>query len=145
MTLPRVSVIALGGTISSAGKAGGGVTATLRAEDLVASIPQVTKVAEVSTSTFKLVAGPALTFDDLLQLRDLIVEQVRNGAQGVVVTQGTDTIEETSFFLDLTLNVDVPIVVTGAMRNPTLPGAEGAGNLYDALLVASSPEAKVWG
>ena len=143
MTLPQVAVLSLGGTISST-KSGGspGVTPTLTGEALVESVPEIAEVAHVSAAAFRQLASPEITIDDLVELAAEITRRVDGGAAGVVVTQGTDTIEEVSFVLDLLLNLDAPVVVTGAMRNPTLPGADGPANLLAAVQVATSEAAR---
>ncbi len=84
----------------------------------------------------------AITFADVLRLRDEINRRVTDGARGVVVTQGTDTIEETAFALDLLWRGEAPIVITGAMRNPSLPGSDGPANLLAAVQVAASDSAR---
>jgi L-asparaginase len=84
------------------------------------------------------VPGSELVLEDLIELAAEIEGRIDAGAAGVVVTQGTDTIEETSFVLDLLVNRNAPVVVTGAMRNPTLPGAEGPANLLASVRVAAS-------
>src|SRR5690606_31568090 len=80
--------------------------------------------------------GASLKLDDLYALAEEIERCFAAGSSGVVITQGTDTIEETAFCLDLLLDTSKPVVVTGAMRNPTLPGADGPANLEAAITVA---------
>ena len=143
VTLPQVAVLSLGGTISSTRSGGGpGVTPTLTGDALVESVPEIAEVAEVSAAAFRQLASPEITIDDLVELAAEISRRVDAGAAGAVVTQGTDTIEEVSFVLDLLLDLDAPVVVTGAMRNPTLPGADGPANLLAAVQVAASEAAR---
>jgi L-asparaginase len=141
--LPKVAVLSLGGTISSTQTEGGsGVAPTLTGEALVEDVPEIAKVAEVSATSFRQVPGSELTLEDLIEASEEIEDRIGKGATGVVVTQGTDTIEETSFVLDLLLDRDAPVVVTGAMRNPTLPGAEGPANLLASVRVATAEAAR---
>ena len=143
MALPQVAVLSLGGTISSTRSGGGsGVTPTLTGEMLVESVPEISEAAEVSAAAFRQLPSPEITIDDLVELAAEISRRVDEGAAGVVVTQGTDTIEESSFVLDLLLDLDAPVVVTGAMRNPTLPGADGPANLLASVQVAASEVAR---
>ncbi|MQA81709.1 MAG: asparaginase [Streptosporangiales bacterium] len=143
--LPRISVFSLGGTIASTntpGAAGGGVTPQLDAAALAAAVPQLRDVAELETVPFRQTASGDLTFEDIALLAAEIRTRFDASTTGVVVTQGTDSIEETSFALDLLVNGPQPVVVTGAMRNPTLAGADGPANLLAAVQVAGSPQAK---
>ncbi len=142
LDLPKVAVLSLGGTISSTDEGGKGVEPTLTGEALVADVPRIADVAEVSAVSFRQAPSGELTLDDLIELALEIEDRVDAGAAGAVVTQGTDTIEETSFVLDLLVNRDAPVVVTGAMRNPTLPGADGPANLLAAIQVVASGKAK---
>ena len=138
----RISLISLGGTISMTPAPDGGVVPSLSADDLLASVPGLRDVGvKLTAQSFRAVAGSAVTFADLTELAELITEQLEDGVDGVVVTQGTDTIEETAFFLDMTVGCDAPIVVTGAMRAASLAGADGPANLLAAIQVAASDEA----
>ncbi len=141
-TLPRIAVLSLGGTIAMIPSADGGVAPALSASDLVAAVPGLGAVAAVEARSFRQLPGAHLTFDDLDQLAEAVEAAVAGGADGVVVTQGTDTIEETAFVLDLLLGGDAPVVVTGAMRNPSLAGADGPANLLAAVRVAAAPAAR---
>ena len=141
MALPAVTVLSLGGTISST-DVGGGAAPSLTGEALVADVPEISEVAEVSADSFRQVPGSELTLDDLIELSAEIKGRVGEGAKGVVVTQGTDSIEETAFVLDLLVDEDAPVVVTGAMRHPDLPGAEGPANLLASVRVAASDAAR---
>jgi L-asparaginase len=140
--LPRVMVFSMGGTISSTDSGGRGVEPTLTGEALVSDVPEIAEAAEVSAISFRQAASGELTVDDLVELAEEIMRCIDGGAAGAVITQGTDTIEETSFVLDLLVDRDAPVVVTGAMRNPTLPGADGPANLLAAIQVAASDAAR---
>lgn len=142
MQKQKVLVLALGGTIAMTGKGQGGVVPTLTGEMLVAAVPGLDTVAAVEARFFRQLPGAHLGFADIEALAAAIEEEVAVGACGVVVTQGTDTIEETAFVLDRLLGLEAPVVVTGAMRNPTLPGADGPANLLAAVEVAASEEAR---
>jgi L-asparaginase len=135
-------VFSLGGTISSVDAGGKGVEPTLTGEALVSDVPEIAEVAEVAAVSFRQAASGELTVDDLIELAAEITGRIDDGASGAVVTQGTDTIEETSFVLDLLVDSDAPVVVTGAMRNPTLPGADGPANLLASIQVAASDVAR---
>jgi L-asparaginase len=141
----RVTVFSLGGTIASTNDgpqaAGGGVTPRLGAAELVQAVPQISQVAELEAVAFRQTASGDLTLPDLVALAAAITQRFEQGVDGVVVTQGTDTIEETSFALDLLVGSDRPVVVTGAMRNPTLAGPDGPANLLAAVQVAAAPSA----
>jgi L-asparaginase len=135
-------VLSLGGTIAMTSDGGGGVTPRLSGADLVAAVPELSQVAEVEADSFRQLPGAQLTFDDIAALAERIADETTSGGfDGVVVTQGTDTLEETSFALDLLLDADKPVVMTGAMRNPTLPGADGPANLLASVQVACSAAA----
>jgi L-asparaginase len=142
--LPQVTVFSLGGTIASTHDSGddaAGVTPRLGARELVDSVPRLREVAELETVAFRQTPSGDLTLRDLVSLAAEITKRFDAGAAGVVVTQGTDTIEETSFALDLLVRGPRPVVVTGAMRNPTLAGPDGPANLLAAVQVAASPQA----
>jgi len=142
LALPRVTVFSLGGTISSVESGDKGVEPTLTGEALVSDVPEIAEVAEVSAVSFRQAASGELTVDDLAELASEITDLVGEDASGAVVTQGTDAIEETAFVLDLLVDPDAPVVVTGAMRNPTLPGADGPANLLASIQVAASDVAR---
>ncbi|SDP24113.1 asparaginase [Lentzea jiangxiensis] len=130
----QVAVASLGGTITMTGS--GAVSPTLGAGDLVRGL-EVGEIATLAT-----VPGASLTFTTLLETFDWADEQVSGGAAGVVVVQGTDTLEETAYFFDCLWPHDEPVVVTGAMRHPGLPGADGPANLAAAVAVAAAPNSR---
>jgi L-asparaginase len=138
----RVTVIALGGTISMAPSETGGVTPTLGADALLDAVPGLADTGiEITARNQRRVAGSSVTFTDLTELTALVSAELAAGADGVVITQGTDTIEETAFFLDRTVATDRPVVVTGAMRPASAAGADGPANVLAAVRVAASTEA----
>nr|WP_275106897.1 asparaginase [Nocardia terpenica] len=138
----RVAVFALGGTIAMTSSADGGVVPALSAQQLVGGVPGLAgSGVEVEVVDFRQVSGASLTFSDVTALAGAI-RVLPEGVDGVVVTQGTDTVEETSYLLDLLHAGERPVVVTGAMRNPMLAGADGPANLLGAVLTAAHPEAR---
>ena len=140
--VPRIAVISTGGTIASKRSDGGAASPKLTADDMVAAVPQLADVANIEAVSFRQVASSELTVSDVIDLAERISDAVADGATGTVITQGTNTIEETSFVLDLLWDREEPIVVTGAMRHPGLPGADGPANLLASAVVASSPLAR---
>jgi L-asparaginase len=118
-----------------------GVTPRLGAAELVDAVPALAGVAELDTVAFRQLPSGDLGWTDLAELATAIARTFEAGADGVVVTQGTDTLEETAFALDLLVAADRPVVVTGAMRNPTLAGPDGPANLLAAVQVAAAPSA----
>ncbi len=143
--LPRVHVFGLGGTIAMAPQTGGGVVPSLAPQTLLAAVPQLADVAAIDASDFRQMPGGHLGFADLEALAAAIEAKAAEGIDGIVVTQGTDTIEETAFVLDRLVDASIPVVMTGAMRNPALPSADGPANLLAAVRVACEPAARGMG
>ena len=142
MTLPRLLVLSLGGTITMTPSAAGGIAPTLGAAELVAAVPGLGDVAEIEARSPFRVGSSSLTIANILAVAADIRTAFAGGAKGAVVVQGTDTIEETAFILDLVVRDTRPVVVVGAMRGPQTPGADGPANLLAAALVAASPQAR---
>lgn len=139
---PGVAVGALGGTIAMSAVGTGAVKPELDAEDLVAAVPELTNIADIRAHSIANVASPAIVPSHVLDALAFARRAVDDGAVGVVLTHGTDTLEETAYFLDLLWDREEPLVVTGAMRSPNLPGADGPANLLSAVVAASSEEAR---
>lgn len=137
-TLPHVHMLATGGTISN--REGGRLTA----EDLAKSMPGLDRYARLTYEQFANVASSQLTLAQWLGLAQRVNELFAKDNQlaGVVVTSGTDTLEETAFFLHLTVQDSRPVVVVGSMRNPSTLGYEGAANLLQGIRVAAAQAAK---
>lgn len=136
--LPRVRLVATGGTISN--RSGG----RLSAEELVASIPGIERYVRPEFEQFANVASGSLTLKQWVGLANRINAIFTEDADlaGVVVTSGTDTLEETAYFLDLTVRTDKPVVVVGSMRNPNALGYEGFANLLEGYRVAADPRSR---
>lgn len=120
----------------------GGVIPSLTAQDLVKAIPSLDAIASIEASTLSSIPGASLVVSDLCRCLVWAQAQVAAGATGVVITQGTDTIEESSYFFDLYWDQEAPLVITGAMRHPESESPDGAGNLLAATIVAASPESR---
>ena len=138
---PRVAVFTLGGTIAMvpAASADAAVPA-LSAADLLASVPGLGQAGiDITLNDFRRLPSASLSIEDVLGLAGSVAGELAAGSAGAVVVQGTDTIEETAFLLDLVHSSDAPVVVTGAMRHPGLAGADGPANIAAALVAAATP------
>ena len=136
MSKPRIHILALGGTIATRPDASGVMQMGLGADDLVTAVPLLGTLADIEAETVSRVGSHSLSFD---QIHALAAKIAAATADGVIVTQGTDTLEETAFLLDLLVDRDIPVIVTAAMRNPALTSADGPGNLLAAVRVACDP------
>lgn len=139
---PVVAILALGGTIAAPAIAGKPATMDLNSDDLVRALPALATIAQIRAETVRRIGSADLSFADVLAVVDRTRALVAEGVDGIVVTQGTDTLEESAFLLDRLVEADVPVVVTGAMRHTGAPGADGPANLLAAVRVAASREAK---
>lgn len=143
----HVTAFFLGGTISMTPSESGGAVPRLGAADLASGLASGGSSGgesdiEVTAVDFSAVGSPNLTFEQLLGLARDARAAVEQGADGVVVVQGTDTMEESCYLLDLLWPHEAPLVFTGAMRNPSLPGADGPANLAAAVRVAGGTECR---
>lgn len=138
---PRVRLIATGGTISN--RTGGRLTA----DELIASMTGIDRYARAEGEQFANTASSALTLRQWIDLARRVNALFASDPDlaGVVVTSGTDTLEETAYFLNLTVKSDRPVVVVGSMRNPSTLGYEGAANLLQAFRVAADPDSRAKG
>jgi L-asparaginase len=145
--LPTIAVLATGGTIASRHDVTkGGYVPALSGEDLVAAVPGIDKVARIRAEQIANISSSDMTPDIWVRLSVRIGELLsRADIAGVVVTHGTNTLEETAYFLDLTTSSAKPIVLVGAQRPASEPDSDGPRNLLDAIRVASSPEASAKG
>ena len=141
---PRVLLFATGGTISMRQDPGlGGTVPALTGADVLATVPGWERVAAVEVREFGRYPGPHMTIERMWALRAAILAAMRAGeAEGVVVTHGTDTIEEAVYLLDRSLPPEIPVVVTGAMRSSSELSWDGPANLMASLQVAASSEAR---
>ena len=145
--LANVVILATGGTIAGAG-ASAANSATYQAakvgiEQLIAGVPELSQLANVRGEQVMQIASESISNDDLLKLGKRVAELAESkDVDGIVITHGTDTLEETAYFLNLVEKTDKPIVVVGSMRPGTAMSADGMLNLYNAVAVASDKQSR---
>lgn len=146
MAKPKIRIVATGGTI-----AGVSTSATSSAysagqvgiQSLIQAVPQMLDVADISGEQLVSIGSQDMNDEVWLKLAKRINQLLNNeGYDGVVVTHGTDTMEETAYFLNLTTHSDKPVILVGAMRPSTAMSADGPANLYAAVIAAAAPQSK---
>ncbi|MFE6861095.1 asparaginase [Nocardia sp. NPDC057668] len=145
-TLPRVTILATGGTIAGKANANSAVGYTAgeaTAQDLIDAVPGLDKIAALQAEQISNIGSQDMNDEVWLKLADRINEIfAADGADGIVVTHGTDTIEETAFFLDHVVASPKPVVLVGSMRPSTALSADGPANLRSGVQVAADPAAR---
>ncbi|RKY94938.1 MAG: asparaginase [Ignavibacteriae bacterium] len=133
----KILIVFTGGTFSMMiDKKTGGAVPRYSGEELVEMMPKAREMADISCYDFGKYPGPHVTPEIMLELsRHIKLKLAENKFDGVIVTHGTDTLEETAYLLDLTIKTDIPIVVTGSMKNSSETGWDGPGNLLDSISV----------
>ena len=147
---PRVAAIGTGGSISAVGRDSldlfeyGSTDILLEPGDLLERVPEVASVADVVTVPFRSVSSEAFSPGDWLELNELVHRTVAGDSTlaGMIIIHGTATLEETAYFLDLTVKVDIPVVLVAAQRSINGLSSDGPLNLVNAVRVAASPEAR---
>ncbi len=141
--MKRIVLITTGGTISTRDVDGSGARPFLRPDDLLREIPGLAAVAVVEPEEFDFIPGASMTLQRMVDLSRRVTEALaRPDVDGMVITHGTDTLEETAYLLHLTVSSEKPVVFTGAMRNASQIGFDGYRNLYDAIRTAASDGAR---
>ncbi|WP_455479576.1 asparaginase [Bartonella sp. B23] len=140
--MKRIAIGTLGGTIAMTADNWGQMQPTLTSDVLIKSVPDLNNVANIHAQTLTQLPSGSLSFKILFEIMEWATQQIKAGAEGVVLTQGTDTMEETAFFLSLYWDRVEPLVITGAMRIPCEAGADGPANVLAATRVAAHPQSR---
>ena len=145
-TKPNVVILATGGTIAGAGVTStttvGYTAAVTPVDKLISNVPELTKVANISGEQVSQIASESMTMEIWLNLAKRVnVLLAQHNVDGIVITHGTDTLEETAYFLDLVVKSKKPVVLVGSMRPGTAMSADGPLNLYRAVILAGTKEA----
>lgn len=144
--MKTIAILATGGTIAGSGdigKSAGSQAGQMDVEDIVKSIPKIEQLANLKMIQLCNVDSNDVGLEKWLAIRKVCQElEEDKDIDGIVITHGTDTLEETAFFLNLTLSNHKPVVLTGSMRPATATSADGPMNLYQAVALASSKEAE---
>jgi L-asparaginase len=142
----NVVILATGGTIAGAAATGtqaGYTSGAVTIDAMIAAVPGVKQIANIKGEQVSNVGSQDMSFDILLKLAKRINDLAKSvDVDGIVITHGTDTMEESAFFLNLTVKTDKPVVMVGSMRPSTAVSADGPLNLYNAVGVAADPKAK---
>ncbi|EMS94805.1 L-asparaginase [Agrobacterium tumefaciens str. Cherry 2E-2-2] len=148
--LPRIVVVATGGTIAGSGatrtQMTGYKTGSVMVENLIASVPEIGQIADIHGEQFLQIGSNEITTADWIELARRVNELVsKTDLAGVVITHGTGTLEETAFFLNLVIKSEKPVVLVGSMRPATALSADGPLNLLNAVQVAADKNASARG
>jgi len=143
MGRPKILIISTGGTIASKYGKNKEYSPVLKAQDIISGFGKIDCIAEIETLQFCNILSFSLTPNDIFELVNIARKEIKEKKfDGIVVTQGTATMEETSYLADLLWDSDIPLVFTGAMLNASEREWDGPRNLFHSILVASSQEAR---
>lgn len=144
--LPNIKILATGGTIAGAGNSATETNYTagkVGVDALIAAVPEMTKIADISGEQVVSIGSQDMNDEVWLKLSKRVNELLaQKDVDGIVITHGTDTLEETAYFLNLTVKSDKPVVLVGAMRPSTAMSADGPLNLYNAVVTATDKDSK---
>ena len=142
----NIVILATGGTIAGAAGSGtqaGYTSGQVTIDAMINAVPNITNLANIKGEQISNVGSQDMSFEILLKLAKRIDELAkRNDVDGIVITHGTDTMEESAYFLNLVTHTEKPVVLVGSMRPSTAVSADGPLNLYNAVAVAADPNAK---
>ena len=142
---PKIMILATGGTIAGAQAStteAGYKSGSFSVDDLIKAVPQLKDLADISGEQVANIGSQTMNNEVWMKLAARVNAVLKGDTDGVVITHGTDTIEETAYFLSLVVKSDKPVVLVGSMRPATAIGADGPANLYDGVALAANPEAK---
>jgi L-asparaginase len=142
---PKIMILATGGTIAGAQAStteAGYKSGSFSVDDLIKAVPQLKDLADISGEQVANIGSQTMNHEVWLKLAARVNAVLKGDTDGVVITHGTDTIEETAYFLSLVVKSDKPVVLVGSMRPATAIGADGPANLFGAVALAANPEAK---
>jgi L-asparaginase len=143
---PRIKVLGTGGTIAGSQTSGSEVaykSGIFSVDDLIKAVPSLKDLADLTGEQVANIPSQTMNHDVWLKLAKRVNEVLQgNNIDGVVITHGTDTLEETAYFLSLVVKSDKPTVLVGSMRPATAISADGPANLFNAVALAASPEAR---
>ena len=143
---PKIKVLATGGTIAGAQASTteiGYKSGSFSVDDLIKAVPNLDKLADLTGEQIANIGSQTMNHDVWLKLAKRVNEVLKDAnTDGVVITHGTDTLEETAYFLSLVVKSEKPVVLVGSMRPATATSADGPANLYNAVALAASPLAR---
>jgi L-asparaginase len=143
---PKIVILATGGTIAGAQASSsqvGYTSGSFSVDDLIKAVPQLQDLADLSGEQVANIGSQTMNHEVWLKLAKRVNEVLADtNTDGVVITHGTDTMEETAYFLSLVVKSDKPVVLVGSMRPATAIGADGPANLYNAVALAANPDAR---
>lgn len=145
--LPVVKMIATGGTIAmKIDPVKNAPVPAISGEDLIATIPEIANLAKIEVENLSNIPSDWMAPENWLEMQKAVEKALaRSEVAGVIISHGTDTLEESAYFLDLTVDSDKPIVLIGAQRNASEKDFDGPRNLFNAVRIAISPEARAKG
>lgn len=141
----KIALVSTGGTISMKNDQSGHAMPALGAKEFIESLTEIGTGIQLDDVEFKKIPSAHMTQQDLIQLRDLVLSLEAQQYDGIVITHGTDTMEETAYFLDLTTSMQIPLILTGAQRNLSTLGSDVFLNISDSVRVAADPGAHEMG